>query len=135
MGKNDKMISGVRRVAVGALMGAVVTTLLSICLLALPAMLAASGRAGDGAQGPMVVTVAFIASCAGAFIARLWTRQAALLTCLGTALAAILARLIIGLISQGSASLDRLDLGISAAILLAAAGVGAVKHRKRRSKR
>lgn len=134
MGKNDK-ISGMRRVAVGSLMGAAVTTLLSVCLIALPALLVASGRAGEGTQGPMVVTASFIASCAGALIARLWTRKAALPTCLGMALAAIALRLIIGLISAGSVKPDSLDLSVSAAILLAAAAVGAVKSRRRRSKR
>lgn len=134
MGKNDK-ISGMRRVAAGAMLGAAVTTLLSICLIALPALLVASGRAGDSAQSAMVVTSAFIASCAGALIARLWTHKAPLPTCLGAALAAILARVIIGLITAGSVKPDSLDLSVSAAILLAAAVVGAVKSRRRRSKR
>ncbi len=134
MGKNDRT-DGMRRAAMGAIIGAAATTLLSVCLIALPALLVASGRVGESAQGPMVVTAAFAASCAGALIARLWTRKAPLPTCLGVALAAILVRLIIGLASAGSVKPDSLDIGVSAAMLLAAALVGAVKSRKRRSRR
>ena len=134
MGKKDSM-SAMRRAAVGALIGAAVTLVLSLVLIMLPAMLVASGRVGESSQGPMVVAAAFAASCAGALAARLWSRQAALVTCLGTALISVAVRAIVSMVSERSGGIDSLDLGVCAAMFIACAAVGAVRRRHRRSRR
>ncbi len=134
MSKNDSL-SGMKRAAVGALLGAAVTAVLTVIFLTLPAMLVASGRVGEGAQGAMAVAAAFLASCAGALTARLWSRQGALAACLGTALITVAVRWAAALLLCRSGGVDRLDVGVCAAVFVACAAVGAVRRRRRRFRR
>ncbi len=134
MSKND--VKGeFKRVLAGAFLGAVVTLALAALLTVFLALFVASGRAGEGAERPMVLASAFVAAAVGALTARLKNRGAALLSGALTAVGAILVRLLIALLAGGGAAPDGGDLAVILSILCGGIASGAITVRRRRRRR
>ena len=134
MSKNDKTMS-LRHVAAGIALGTVATLALSALLVMFMALPVASGRVGEDTGRSIVVVCAFVSAVVGAIAARIKNGGAALISGAGTALAAVLIRLLIGLISDDPHTLDGTDLAICLATLCGGIGAGAVTIRRRKRRR
>ncbi len=121
------------RFALGCILGAAVTLLLTVPLLAVPSAMIAAGSVGEEGGVSLAAAAAFVASCAGAMTARIKNRGAALLSGVVSGLIAAATRMLVSLLS-GSA-LDGGDLVICLAILAGGLITGAVRFGKRRRRR
>lgn len=133
MSKNEK--PDLKRLAVGAAMGAAVTLVLSALLMLFIALPVASGVIGEGSERAVVVACSAISAAVGALIARLRNRGAALISGVGAALIAIFVRLLIGLMSENAHAFDSTDTAVCLAMLSGALVSGAVTFRRRKRRR
>ncbi len=124
-----------KRVALGSLLGALVTLALAAALTMFLALPVASGRIGEGAEKAIVIGSVFVSSVLGALTARIRNHGAALLSGALTALLAILLRLLAGLACGAKNLFDGGDAAILLSILCGGLVTGAITVHPRRKRR
>ncbi len=123
------------RIVPGVLLGALVTLAFSVVLVTLCAPLVSSGKVGEGGVRPIVIVSSFVSGAAGALAARIKNGGATLIGGVASGALAVLARVVIMLISGRSGAFDALDAQICLSMLCGALISGAVTVKRRRRRR
>lgn len=124
-----------KRVALGAMLGALVTMAMAATFTMFLALPVASGKMGEGTERAIVIGSAFAASVLGALTARLKNHGAALLSGALTALLAILLRFLVGLACGCESLVDGGDVAVLLSILCGGLATGAISAHPRRKRR